>query len=139
MVRGFSRPAPYLAFPLYGNSASGYGTETRDTIYTEDNKSKDSIVYTITIPTPLDLIFPRFQCTSNPNADLSCTVTSEGPVPVGYGSMIYDVLNIGNIIALQVLPQTNATSSGVSAPNSNSTSPASGASSPTNDKLSVLV
>jgi hypothetical protein len=47
-------------------------------------------------------------------------------MPVGYGGMIYDVLNIGNIIALQVLPQTNATSSGVSAPNSNSTSPASG-------------
>ena len=34
----------------------------------------------------------------------------EGPVPVGYGGMIYDVLNNGNIIALQVLPsQTNTT------------------------------
>ena len=37
MVRGFFRPVPYLAFPLYRNSASGNGTETRDTIYTEDN------------------------------------------------------------------------------------------------------
>jgi hypothetical protein len=27
-----------LAFPLYRNSAMGNGTETRDTIYTEDNK-----------------------------------------------------------------------------------------------------
>jgi hypothetical protein len=44
MVRGFSRPAPYLAFPLYRNSGSGNGTETRDTIYTEDNKVKHSIV-----------------------------------------------------------------------------------------------
>jgi len=38
MVRGFFRPVPYLAFPLYRNSASGNGTETRDTIYAEDNK-----------------------------------------------------------------------------------------------------
>jgi hypothetical protein len=45
MVRGFFRPVPYLAFPLYRNSASGNGTETRDTIYTEDNKTKYSIVY----------------------------------------------------------------------------------------------
>ena len=44
MVRGFFRPVPYLAFPLYRNSASGNGTETRDTIYTEDNKSKHSIL-----------------------------------------------------------------------------------------------
>ena len=25
-------------------------------------------------------------------------------VPVGYGGLIYDILNIGNVIALQVLP-----------------------------------
>jgi hypothetical protein len=32
-------------------------------------------------------------------------------VPVGYGGLIYDILNIGNIITLQVLPsQTNTTS-----------------------------
>lgn len=37
MVRGFFRPVPYLAFPLYRNSASGNGTETRDTIYTEES------------------------------------------------------------------------------------------------------
>jgi len=38
MVRGFFGPVPYLAFPIYHNIASGNGTETRDTIYTEDNK-----------------------------------------------------------------------------------------------------
>jgi hypothetical protein len=32
-----------LAFPLYRNSASGNGTETRDTIYTEE-LSKQSMV-----------------------------------------------------------------------------------------------
>jgi hypothetical protein len=31
-------------------------------------------------------------------------------VPVGYGGLIYDITNIGNIIALQVLPATNVTS-----------------------------
>ena len=33
-------------------------------------------------------------------------------VPVGYGGLIYDILNIGNIIVLEVLPQTNFTSHG---------------------------
>ena len=43
-------------------------------------------------------------------SDFFPPATLEGPVPVGYGGMIYDVLNIGNIIALQVLPsQTSAT------------------------------
>ena len=46
MVRGFFRPAPFFwAFPLYRNSAARNKAETRDTIYTEDNKSKDSIIY----------------------------------------------------------------------------------------------
>jgi hypothetical protein len=46
MARGFFRPAPFFsAVPLYRNSAAGNGAETRDTIYTEDNKSKDSIIY----------------------------------------------------------------------------------------------
>ena len=45
MVRDFFRPVPYLTFPLCRNSASGNGTETRDTIYTEDDKSKHSILY----------------------------------------------------------------------------------------------
>ena len=45
-------------------------------------------------------------------SDFFPPATFEGPVPVGYGGMIYDVLNTGNIIALQVLPsQTNATTS----------------------------
>ena len=56
MVRDYFRPAPYLAFPLYPNSASGNGTETRDTIYTEDNTISTQYFNTITIPTPLDLI-----------------------------------------------------------------------------------
>ncbi|MGA7369263.1 MAG: hypothetical protein WBX01_09045 [Nitrososphaeraceae archaeon] len=43
-------------------------------------------------------------------SDFFPPATFEGPVPVGYGGMIYDVLNIGNIIALQVLPTTSATS-----------------------------
>ena len=33
-------------------------------------------------------------------------------VPVGYGGLIYDILNIGNIIALEVLPSTNFTTPG---------------------------
>jgi hypothetical protein len=46
MARGFFRPAPFFsAFPLYRNSAVGNGAETRDTIYKEDNESKDSIIY----------------------------------------------------------------------------------------------
>jgi hypothetical protein len=32
------------------------------------------------------------------------------PLPVGYGGLIYDILNIGNIIALQVQPHANNTS-----------------------------
>ena len=43
MVRGFFGPVPYLAFPLYRNSGSGNGTETRHTIYTEDDN--DGILY----------------------------------------------------------------------------------------------
>jgi len=44
-------------------------------------------------------------------SDFFPPATFEGPVPVGYGGMIYDVLNNGHIIALQVLPsQTNTTS-----------------------------
>ncbi|MGH9951657.1 MAG: hypothetical protein ACRD5J_08540 [Nitrososphaeraceae archaeon] len=42
-------------------------------------------------------------------------------VPVGYGGLIYDITNIGNIIALQVLPATNATST-TSTAGQNSTS-----------------
>ena len=30
-------------------------------------------------------------------------------VPVGYGGLIYDILNIGNIISLKVLPAPNET------------------------------
>jgi hypothetical protein len=41
-VRGLFRPVPYLAFPLYHNSISGNGTETRDTI-----SAGDSISYTV--------------------------------------------------------------------------------------------
>src|SRR6476619_1394205 len=41
-VRGLFRPVPYLAFPLYLNSISGNGTETRDTI-----SAGDSINYTV--------------------------------------------------------------------------------------------
>ena len=33
----FSASSVFLAFPLYRNNASGNGTETRDTIYTEDD------------------------------------------------------------------------------------------------------
>jgi hypothetical protein len=51
MVRVFFRPVPYLAFPLYRNSATGNGTETRDTIYTEDNKLSTQKYNTISIPT----------------------------------------------------------------------------------------
>lgn len=43
-------------------------------------------------------------------SDFFPPATFEGPVPVGYGGMVYDVLNIGNIVALQVLPATNTTS-----------------------------
>ena len=63
-------------------------------------------------------------------SDFFPPATLEGPVPVGYGGMIYDVLNIGNIIALQVLPATNATSASVAPPPAtimNSTSTTSGA------------
>lgn len=51
MVSGLFRPVPYLAIPLYRNSGSGNGTETRDSIYTEyDNRS---ILYYISIVTTL--------------------------------------------------------------------------------------
>jgi hypothetical protein len=43
-------------------------------------------------------------------SDFFPPATFEGPVPVGYGGMVYDVLNIGNIVALQVLPAGNTTS-----------------------------
>ena len=43
-------------------------------------------------------------------SDFFPPATFEGPVPVGYGGMIYDVLNNGNVIALQVLPVSNVTS-----------------------------
>jgi hypothetical protein len=61
-------------------------------------------------------------------SDFFPSAAAYATVPVGYGGLIYDILNIGNIIALQVLPQTNMTSSVVSAPNSNSTSTTSEAS-----------
>jgi len=68
-------------------------------------------------------------------SDFFPPATFEGPVPVGYGGMIYDVLNIGNIIALQVLQQANSTSTvanntstvaAAPSPNTNSTSTTSG-------------
>ena len=50
-------------------------------------------------------------------SDFFPPATFEGPVPVGYGGMIYDVLNNGHIISLQVLPQkTNTTTSTASPP-----------------------
>ena len=51
MVRGLFRPVPYLAFPLYRNNGSGNGTDTRDSIYTEDGNG--SILYYISIVTTL--------------------------------------------------------------------------------------
>jgi hypothetical protein len=68
-------------------------------------------------------------------SDFFPPATDVGPVPVGYGGMIYDILSKCDLIALQVLPQTsNTTSSSVintttAAPSPNSTSTASGASS----------
>jgi hypothetical protein len=47
--KGFFRPVLCLAFPLYRNSGSGNGTETRDTIYAEDDNV--SILYYIRIVT----------------------------------------------------------------------------------------
>lgn len=38
MVRGLFRPVPYLALPLYRNSARGTGPKPKTPIYTEDNK-----------------------------------------------------------------------------------------------------
>ncbi len=43
-VRGLFRPVPYLAFPLYLNSISGNGTETRDTISAGDSYNRYNIV-----------------------------------------------------------------------------------------------
>jgi hypothetical protein len=63
-------------------------------------------------------------------SDFFPSAAAYATVPVGYGGLIYDITNIGNIIALQVLPQTNATSSVVMTPataESNSTSTTSGA------------
>ena len=37
LVRGFFRPVPYLAFPLYLNCKTGNGTETRHTIFVGDS------------------------------------------------------------------------------------------------------
>ena len=56
---------------------------------------------------------------------------SYADVPVGYGGLIYDITNIGHIIALQVLPAsnttstTNMTSTTIAAASQNSTSGAS--------------
>jgi hypothetical protein len=36
LVKGFFWPVPYLAFPLYRNSRTGNGTETRHTIFAGD-------------------------------------------------------------------------------------------------------
>jgi hypothetical protein len=44
-------------------------------------------------------------------SDFFPSVTAYVTVPVGYGGLIYDLLNIGNIITLQVLPQPNNTTS----------------------------
>jgi hypothetical protein len=55
-------------------------------------------------------------------SDFFPSAAAYATVPVGYGGLIYDILNIGNIIALQVLPQqTNATSTDAQVPNSAST------------------
>jgi len=43
-------------------------------------------------------------------SDFFPSSASYADVPVGYGGLIYDITNIGNIIALQVLPATNVTS-----------------------------
>jgi hypothetical protein len=43
-------------------------------------------------------------------SDFFPSAASYADVPVGYGGLIYDITNIGNIIALQVLPATNTTS-----------------------------
>ena len=42
-------------------------------------------------------------------SDFFPSAAAYATVPVGYGGLIYDILNIGNIIALQVLPATNET------------------------------
>jgi hypothetical protein len=60
-------------------------------------------------------------------SDFFPSSASYADVPVGYGGLISDITNIGNIIALQVLPQTNTTSAvsntpAVAASSSNSTS-----------------
>lgn len=47
-------------------------------------------------------------------------------VPAGYGGLIYNLLTVGNIIALQVLPQSNTTSTAAPSPNSNSTTSGAG-------------
>jgi hypothetical protein len=65
-------------------------------------------------------------------SDFFPSAAAYATVPVGYGGLIYDITNIGNIIALQVLPQTNATSSAAmtstaSSAMPNSTSTTSGA------------
>jgi hypothetical protein len=44
-------------------------------------------------------------------SDFFSSATAYVTVPVGYGGLIYDLLNIGNIITLQVLPQPNNTTS----------------------------
>jgi hypothetical protein len=61
------------------------------------------------------------------DSDFLPSAAAYATVPVGYGGLIYDITNIGNIIALQVLPQTNTTSTtavatGVPRMNSTSTS-----------------
>jgi hypothetical protein len=43
-------------------------------------------------------------------SDFFPSAAAYATVPVGYGGLIYDITNIGNMIALQVLSATNATS-----------------------------
>jgi hypothetical protein len=43
-------------------------------------------------------------------SDFFPSAASYADVPVGYGGLIYDITNIGHIIALQVVPATNTTS-----------------------------
>lgn len=44
-------------------------------------------------------------------SDFFPSAAAYATVPVGYGGLIYDILNIGNIIALQVLPAPANTTS----------------------------
>ncbi|HEU4446278.1 MAG TPA: hypothetical protein VFR94_16520 [Nitrososphaeraceae archaeon] len=60
-------------------------------------------------------------------SDFFPSAAAYATVPVGYGGLIYDILNIGNIVALQVLPQqANTTSIPTPSPNSTSTTSEAG-------------